>query len=75
MNVTTYSSFAYAVEPRTFEHNGSTHCVETITRTWRTPGQVHFYVRDATNEFFELTYDETQDKWSIREFGKNCPTR
>lgn len=73
MNVQTYSSFAYAVEPRTFEHDGTVHRVAQITRTWRTPAQIHFYVRDESMKFFELTYDEPTEQWSIRTFGETCP--
>lgn len=73
MNVETYPSFAYAVEPRAFDFDGASHTVQTVTRTWRTPGQIHFYVRDQAGEFFELTYDEHQETWSIRTFGKTCP--
>ena len=73
MNVETYSSFAYAVEPRSFDYEGARHTVQSITRTWRTPGQIHFYVRDHAAEFFELTYNEHQDTWSTRSFGKTCP--
>jgi hypothetical protein len=75
MRVETYSSFAYAVEPRAFEYGGMKHRVEIITRTWRTPGQIHFYVRDEHDQFFGLTYDEPNDEWSIRTFGETCPPK
>lgn len=73
MNVQSYSSFAYAVEPRAFEYASTTHRVREVARAWRTPTQIHFYVRDEQNDFFELTYDEANDVWAIRAFGKNCP--
>lgn len=75
MKVRTYSSFAYAVEPQAFEHDGIAHRVQGITRAWRTPGQIHFYVRDEPGDFFELTYDESKDEWTVRAFGKTCPPR
>ncbi len=71
--VETYSGFAYAVAPRAFELENVTHRVVEIVRQWRTPGHIHFYVRDAGNEFFQLTYDEPNDAWTIRAFGKICP--
>lgn len=74
VRVETYSSFAYAVAPRAFELENVTRCVVEIVRQWRTPGHIHFYVRDEQNEFFELTHDEVNDVWTIRAFGKNCPT-
>jgi hypothetical protein len=73
MRVETYSSFAYAVEPRAFEFENAMHRVERILKQWRTPGQIHFYVRDEHDDFFELTYAEVTDAWSLRTFGKNCP--
>lgn len=75
MRVETYSSFAYPVEPRLFEYDGTTHHVQEIQRAWRTPAHIHFYVRDAQDEFFELTYNEPQDDWTIRMFGKTCPPK
>jgi hypothetical protein len=74
-NVETYSSFSYAVEPRSFEYDGVTHHVASVERQWRTPGQKHFYVRDASDEFFELTYDEPGDVWNVRALGRTCPPR
>jgi hypothetical protein len=75
MSVQAYSSFSYAVEPRTFEYGDTTHRVETITRMWRTPAQLHFYVRDEHEKFFELTYDEASMAWTIRTFGDTCPPK
>ena len=70
--VETYSSFAYAVAPRAFDFENTTHRVIDIVRQWRTPGQIHFYIRDERDEFFELTYHETDDAWQVRAFGINC---
>lgn len=72
MRVETYSSFAYAVAPRAFEFNGAVHRVESITRAWRTPGQIHFYLCDTSREFFQLSYHEPDDVWTMRAFGRNC---
>ncbi len=75
MRVETYSSFAYAVAPRAFEYAGATQRVCEIMRVWRTPAQIHFYIRDEQEKFFELTYKEMQDQWTIRAFGEMCPSR
>lgn len=75
MNVRAYSGFTYAVEPRAFDYDGTTHRVETITRMWRTPAQLHFYVRDEDGKFFELTYDESSMDWTVRTFGETCPPK
>lgn len=71
--VETYSSYAYAVEPRGFVLDNQPHVVQEIVRRWRTPGCIHFYVRDERDEFTELTYDEPREAWTAREFGKTCP--
>lgn len=75
VRVETYSSFAYAVAPRAFAFENRTHRVNELVKPWRTPGQIHFYVRDEQNEFFELIYAEPTDAWTIRTFGKNCPSQ
>lgn len=75
VRVEVYSSYAYAVEPRTFEHESCIHRVARITRSWRTPSHIHFYVWDENDKFFELTYDVTQDRWTLRKFGETCPPR
>lgn len=73
--VSAYSSFAYAVAPRTFTLGTAAHRVCEVTRVWRTEGHLHFYVRDERDELFELRYDETGDVWAVRAFGASCPPR
>ena len=70
--VEVYSSYAYAVEPSAFFVRGARHVVAETRRVWRTPGRLHFYVRDTGDEFFELTYVEAADEWSVRTFGEAC---
>ncbi len=67
-----YSSYAYAVEPRAFYVGELEHRVAEITRAWKTPGCVHFYVRDEQHELFELRYDQVNDRWFLRTFGETC---
>ncbi len=61
--VEAYSSYAYAVEPRAFTLRGERHRVQSVLRTWRTPGWVHFFVQDDRENALELRYDEQQDTW------------
>ncbi len=70
--VETYSSYAYAVEPRAFDYDDMRHRVEEIQRAWKTPGQIHFYIRDEHARFFELIYDEANAAWLLRTFGESC---
>lgn len=65
--VETYSSYAYAVEPRAFAIEGARHAVAEVLRAWKTPGQVHFRVRDEHERLFELIYDEMNDQWGFCE--------
>ncbi len=61
--VEVYSSYAYAVEPRAFYFQGTRHPVREILRTWKSPGRVHFYVRDESRRSLELIYDQADDRW------------
>lgn len=70
--VETYSSFAYAVEPRAYVLDGVRHNIQSILRMWRTPDGIHFYVLDQRDEFAELIYHEHRGVWIVREFGKTC---
>lgn len=63
--VEAYSSYALAVEPRAFTLRGERRRVESVVRTWRTPGRKHFYVLDEREDSFELIYDEGRDAWSL----------
>ena len=73
VSVEVYSSFAYAVEPCAFIDRDVRHAVQAIERMWKTPGRTHFYVRDESQHWFELIYEEAQDSWWLRTFGETCP--
>jgi hypothetical protein len=70
--VEVYSSFAYAVEPRAFYLEEKMHNVHEIERAWKSPGHLHFYVRDEHERCFELVYEEANDRWFLRAFGETC---
>ncbi len=63
--VEVYSSYAYAVEPRVFYVQDARHQVSEVQRRWKTPGCIHFFVRDEKQRSFELVYDEMNDRWFI----------
>jgi hypothetical protein len=70
--VEVYSSYAYAVEPRAFYDEGERHQVEAIERMWKSPGRLHFYLRDEFHGFYELIYDEPTDRWFLGPLGEPC---
>jgi hypothetical protein len=70
--VEVYSSYAYAVEPRAFYFEENRHDVKEIARAWKSPGHNHYYVRDYHECFFELIYEEANDRWFLRAFGETC---
>jgi hypothetical protein len=45
------------------------HEVEEIEKEWLEPGERHFQVRTGDNKSFQLCYNESQQKWSIKEAG------
>jgi hypothetical protein len=70
--VEVYSSYAYSVEPRSFCIAEERHVVEGIKGSWRTPGELHFYVRDENQHLFELIYKEANDRWFLEVHGETC---
>ncbi len=60
-----YSSYAYAVEPRAFYLEGCRHLVTEVRRSWKSPGHIHFSVRDERQRSFELIYEEGNDRWFV----------
>ncbi len=62
--VEVYSSYAYAVEPRAFYLDEARHEVQ-VERAWKSPGRIHFNVRDKSQGAFELIYEETGDRWFL----------
>jgi hypothetical protein len=40
--------------------------VEILSR-WRSPAGKYFRVRTVDNQIFELTYNETADRWQIQQ--------
>jgi hypothetical protein len=70
--VSVYSSYAYAVEPRAFYFEEIRHNIKEIERAWKSPGRLHFHVRDEYESCFELVYEEANDRWFLRTFGETC---
>jgi hypothetical protein len=70
--VEAYSSYRYPVEPSAFYLEGVRHGVEKVERTWKSPGHIHFYLRDEHHMFFEMIYEDATDRWFLRAFGETC---
>jgi hypothetical protein len=64
-HVECYSGSRYGERPVSFEYMGRSHSVRDVTRTWRSPSELHFSVTTEEEKRFELSYDEGTDEWSI----------
>ena len=62
-----YSGHIYAEEPRSFEWEGVAYEVDAIEKAWKEPGERYFKVRTGDNKFFQLCYNEVEERWSITE--------
>jgi hypothetical protein len=62
-----YSGHTYAEEPLSFEWEGVAYEVEKIERAWQEPGERHFLVKTRDNKFFQLCYNEAEERWSLIE--------
>ncbi|OGO23790.1 MAG: hypothetical protein A2144_09050 [Chloroflexi bacterium RBG_16_50_9] len=60
-----YSGYTNAEEPRSFEWGGVTREVTDVLSVWQEPGGRHFKVRTEDNKYFELCYNETEERWSL----------
>jgi hypothetical protein len=60
-----YSGHTYAEEPRSFQWEGVDYKVEGIERAWQEPGRRHFLVKTGDNKFFQLCYNEAEERWSL----------
>jgi hypothetical protein len=69
LTVKCYSGHTYAERPKSFQWQGVEHEVEEIEKEWLEPGERHFQVRTGDNKSFQLCYNESQQKWSIKEAG------
>ena len=62
-----YSGHTYAQEPRSFTWEGAEYNIDGIEKAWQEPGERHFLVRTGDNKFFQLCYNEVQERWSVIE--------
>lgn len=66
LEVICYSGHTYAQRPVAFTWRGSRHNVEDVLKAWREPDGLRFRVRAADGRQYLLSYDEVQDKWTIK---------
>jgi hypothetical protein len=61
-----YSGYTFAERPTAFVWEGRRYLIEEVLKQWRSPEGPGFRVLTAEGTQFELTYDATQDQWSLR---------
>ena len=64
-SVECYSGQTYAERPVALHWEGERQVITEILSRWRLPGMVHFLVRIASGQTFDLMYNETEDLWKI----------
>ena len=62
-----YSGHTYAQEPRAFILEGVEYEVIEIEKAWQEPGERHFLVTTGGHKRFQLCYNETTKRWSVKE--------
>ena len=67
LEVNCYSGYTYAERPTSFRWQGLEYEVEEIEKEWLEPGEKYFRVRSGDNKFFQLCYNDTNQKWSVKE--------
>jgi len=67
IKVQCYSGHRYAQEPRSFTWQGRHYQVAQIEQRWQAPEGPAFRVRAGSGDRFELWYNESADRWLIRE--------
>ncbi len=60
-----YSGHTSAEEPRSFEWRGVAYEVVAVARAWQEPGERHFLVKTGDNKYFQLCYNEVEERWSL----------
>lgn len=60
------SDTLYPERPTLFYHADQQWIIQNIIARWRTPQGYHFRVRTTTDQLFELSYNEADDRWLIK---------
>ena len=71
IKVNCYSGHTYAERPKSFVWEGVQYEVEEIEKSWQEPGEKHFLVRTKDNKSFKLSYNESQQQWTLIEVVKS----
>ena len=71
IKVNCYSGHTYAERPVSFIWQGIEYEVEEIEKAWQEPGERYFQVRTKDNKLFRLSYNETEDQWSLIELARS----
>ena len=67
VQVKCYSGYKYAQRPESFIRQGVEYKLQRIEKEWQEPGERHFLVCTESSNFFELWYNEAEDKWRLAE--------
>ena len=71
LKVNCYSGHTYAERPKSFPWEGVEYEVEEIEKSWQEPGERHFLVHTTNNKSFKLSYNESQQQWTLIEVVKS----
>ena len=71
IKVNCYSGHTYAERPKSFVWEGVQYEVEEIEKAWQEPGEKHFLVHTTGNKSFKLSYNESQQQWTLIEVVKS----
>jgi aminotransferase len=70
LQVECYSGHTFAQRPTAFVWRGRRYQVEHVLKQWRSPQGPGFQLVTSGGEPFELIYDETHDRWSLKQGPK-----
>ena len=60
-----YSGHIYPERPVAFVWEGNERQVAAVEQAWREPGIRVFIVRDSESKKFQLSYQESGDRWMV----------
>lgn len=70
VEVSSYSGYTYAQEPRSFTYEGRCYQVSSIKAVWREPEGLFFRVEVGGEDLLVITYKESADKWYLSREGQ-----
>jgi hypothetical protein len=65
--VVCHSGYRYGERPKAFYWEDKKMEIAAIEKQWHEPNGYHFRVKTINNQFFEITYDQSLDEWTIKQ--------